>query len=318
MADAVAANTNTGTAQAGTSVVDQAAAAATASGQRGPDGKFAPKTAATPDAAAKGAVAEAAAEAKRRLKIDDEEIDEDEVIKVYRDRKGHQRAANKEFQEGRAARKQAEEFISLMKDKGKLMEVIQKLGHDPRKLSEEYLAAQLQDEMMDPRDKELRDTKAKLRQIEDMEKQQQESVRAQRLEEMKEKYSKEYVTTFVEALKKSQLPPTKPMVAEMAKYIGRAAKIGFEMSPDEAATLVREDVQLFVQRVVGDSDGETLLKILGDQIPNKIRKYDTDRLKNPEQALRAPIEQGKERPQRGGKTTRMTPQEWRMHKMGLS
>src|SRR5690242_14369187 len=66
------------------------------------------------------AVKEAAAEAKRRLKIDDQEVDEDEVIKVYKDRKGHQRVANKELQEGLKAKKQAEEFISMMKDKGKL------------------------------------------------------------------------------------------------------------------------------------------------------------------------------------------------------
>ena len=86
------------------------------------------------------AVKAAAQEAKRRLKIDDQEVDEDEVIKIYKDRKGHQQAANKILQEGKAARKQAEEFISMMKDKGSLMDAIKKLGHDPRRLAEEYLA----------------------------------------------------------------------------------------------------------------------------------------------------------------------------------
>lgn len=293
--------------------------ATTSQPQRGPDGKFLPSGAAANTAAPAGnAIAEAAKEAIRRhkVKVDGQEleVDEDELKRGY----SHQRAANKILQEGKAARKQAEEFIAMMRDKGKLMDVIKKLGHDPRKLSEEYLASQLEDEMMDPRDKELRDAKARLKHIEDMEKKQQEAVQARRHEEMKVKYAKEYETQFVEALKKSQLPPTKPMVAEMAKYIARSAKIGFKMTPDEAAQLVREDIQMAHQRLVGDSDGEVLLKLLGDQVANKIRKYDTDRLKTPEQMLRTPNEQSGERSKRVQQTkTRLTPHEWRLHKRGL-
>ena len=54
----------------------------------------------------------AAAEAKRKLKIKyedrEEEVDEEEVLKVYKSRKSHQQAANKELQEGKAARKQTD------------------------------------------------------------------------------------------------------------------------------------------------------------------------------------------------------------------
>jgi len=144
------------------------------------------------------------------------------------------------------------------------------------------------------------------------------AVMAKRHQEMKDKYAKEYTTQFNEALAKSQLPATKAMVAEMAKYISRSAKIGFKMTPDEAAQLVKEDIQVAHQRLIGDSDGETLMKLLGENVANKIRKYDTDRLKTPEQVLRTPTERSAERPQRGKQqTTRMTPHEWRLHKRGL-
>lgn len=275
------------------------------------NGKAEPKPAANP-------VKEAAQEAKRKLKIDNEEVDEDEVFKVYKERKGHQKAANQILQEGKAARKQAEQFIAMMKDQQQLFDVIKKLGHDPRQLAEKYLASQLQDDMMDPRDKELRDAKAKLKAIEDMEQKQREAVQAQRDAEVKKQFMKEYETTFVKALQDSQLPATKPMVAEMAKYIARSAKIGFKMTPDEAAKLVKEDILLAHQRLIGDSDGETLMKLLGEDVANKIRKYDTAKIKTPEQVLRVPQEQKprEERIDRSQPKQRMTPQEWRRHKLG--
>lgn len=259
---------------------------------------------------------ETQAEIKRKLKIDNEEIDEEEVLKVYKSRKDHQREANKRLQEGQAARKQAEEFISMMKDPGKLMEVIQKLGHDPRGLAEKYLVQQLEEEMLDPRDKELKDARAKLKQIEDMEKKQRDAVENQHKEAMKAKYAEDYTKQFTTALEKSNLPPTKSMVAEMAKYIARSAQLGFKMSADEAAQLVKEDVQQAHQRLIGDSDGEILIKLLGEEVANKIRKYDTSKLRNPEKSLSTPLNQSEPKKKVRNEGKRMTPAEWRKFNRG--
>lgn len=258
---------------------------------------------------------EAAQEAirKHKLKVDGEEIevDEEELKRGY----SHQRAANKILQEGKLARKQAEEFISMMKDPEKFYDTAKKLGHDPRLLSEKYLASQLEDELMDPRDKELRDAKTKLKQIEDMERMQKEQVEKQRNEALKAKFAKDYSDQFVAALQESGLPPTKPMVAEMAKYIARSAEIGFKMTAAEAAQLVKEDVQQSYQRLVGGLEGDTLLKLLGEDVANKLRKADTSRLKNPEANLRTPEQQG-ERKVRSESNRPMTRAEWRAHTRG--
>lgn len=263
-----------------------------------------------PVEANKEAIKEAVAEAKKyKVKVDGNEleVDEKELLRGY----SHQRAANKILQEGKAARKQAEEFIEIMKDKGKLMDVLKKLGHDPRKLSEEYLAAQLEEELLDPRDKELKQAKAKLQQIEEMERKQREAVEKQRNDELKAKYAKEYETQFVDALKQSNLPPTKGMVAEMAKYISRSAKIGFKMTPSEAAQLVKEDVQRAQMSLIGTADGETLLKLLGDEVAAKLLQARGKQVKQPEQVLKTPTEQGEpsQRVKASGK--RMSSREWR-------
>lgn len=253
----------------------------------------------------------AAQEAKRRLKIDDQEVDEDEVLKVYKERKGHQTAANKILQEGKAAKKQAEEFVAMMKDKGKLFDAIQKLGHDPRTLAEEYLAAQLEDDLLDPREKELKSAKSKLKQYEELEKAQKEAAIRKRDEALKAKFSKDYSDQFVEALKTSNLPATKAMVAEMAKYIHRAAGLKFQMTPQEAAQLVKEDIETAYKNLYGEADGETLVKLLGEQGLQKIRTHDTSRLKSPEAHLRTPTEQAEPSARVRSTGKRMTPQEWR-------
>lgn len=279
--------------------------------QRGPDGKF--QSSQPKEQSNQDAIKEAVAEAKRKLKFKDGdqevEVDEDEVLKVYKSRKDHQREANKRLQEGQAARKQAEEFLTLMKDPEKFWEIAEKMGHKSRELAEKLMVKQLEDELMDPREKELRDARAKLKQIEDMEKKQKEAIEAKRMEEMKQKYVKDYETQFIDALKTTDLPPTKPMIAEMAKKISQAAKIGYKLTPKEAATLVKEDVQRAQLNLIGNADGETLLKLFGDDVAKKILQARGAKVKQagfnntPEQGQRREIEAA-------GKSGRMTPEEW--------
>ncbi len=270
-----------------------------------------------PGSAQTGDVTNAAKEAMRKFKVKIEgkevDVDEKELIRGY----GHQKVANKALQEGKALRKQAEDFVAMLRDEGKLKDVLQKLGHDPRKLSEKILAQHLEDELMDPRDRELRDAKAKLAHIDEMDKKQKEAIENQRMEHVKQRFMKEYERDFVEALDSSGLPATKPMVAEMAKYISRSAKIGFKMSAKEAAQLVKEDIEQLTRRVVGDSDGDRLVKLLGDNVANKIRKYDTDRIKTPEQSLQTPEVQNRRPREFKEAKKRMSVREWQLMKRGL-
>jgi hypothetical protein len=256
----------------------------------------------------KDIVKEAARKYKVKVDGSEREVEESELIRGY----AHQQAANKILQEGKGARKQAEDFIAMMKDPQKFYEAAQKMGHNPRELAEKYLASQLEDELMDPREKELKDAKSKLAKYDEIEKEQLRQAEQKRSDELRDKYSKEYEAQFVEALKETQLPPTKPMVAEMAKYISRSAKIGFKMTPNEAAQLVKEDIQRAQVALFQSSDGDTLLRLLGDETANKILQARGSKVKSPEANLRTPETQGEpsERNRANG-NKRMTPAEWR-------
>lgn len=255
-------------------------------------------------------VKSAAAEVMKKFKVKingiEQEVEEAELLRGY----GHQSAANKIFQEGKQQLKQAEEFIAMMRDPDKFFEVAKQLGHDPRILAEQRLVRDLEEDLMDPRDKELRDARNRLKQIDDLERIQKEAVENQRNEALKAKYSKDYSDQFIQALEATNLPATKAMVSEMAKYIGRSAQIGFEMTASEAASLVKEDILMAHQRLIGDADGEVLIKLLGDNVANKVRKYDMSKVKNPEANLSTPENQGIRREPKTS-TKRMTDKEWR-------
>jgi hypothetical protein len=258
----------------------------------------------------------AAAEAARKLKIDDQEIDESEVIKVFKERKGHQQAANKKLQEGIKLQKRSEEFLAAMKNPETLTDTLLKLGWEKkqiRDLAEKFLAGELEEEMLDPKDKELRDTRNKLKTYEEKEALSKKEQEQKENETLKAKYAKQYEEEFIEALKTTDLPATKDMVAEMAKYIARAAKIKMPMTALEAVKLVQQDVEARNKHLFSNLSPEAIVKLVGEDGLKKLREYDVSKLKDPSQHLKtpAPNEQGElNRKKEQGK--RMTPTEWRI------
>lgn len=265
-------------------------------------------------AASGNPVKDAAAEAirKHKLKVDGQEIevDEEELKRGYT----HQKAANKKLQEGLKARKQAEEFVVAMRDPTKLVNTLEKLGWEPkqiRKVAEEYLAGVLEDEMLDPKDKELKTTKQRLQEFETKEKARKDQEESAHNEALKKKYAEQYSNEFIEALKTTGLPPTKDMVGDMARYIARAAKIKMPMTAIEAAKLVQEDVQNKNKHLFSNMNPADIIKIVGEDGLKKLREFDVSRIKDPNAHLKTPTEQGEVTRKKNSDASRMSPAEWR-------
>lgn len=273
--------------------------------------------AATPaqGAAASGnPVKDAAAEAirKHKLKVDGQEIevDEEELKRGYT----HQKAANKKLQEGLKARKQAEEFVVAMRDPTKLVNTLEKLGWEPkqiRKVAEEYLAGVLEDEMLDPKDKELKTTKQRLQEFEAKEKARKDQEESAHNEALRKKYAEQYSNEFIEALKTTGLPPTKDMVGDMARYIARAAKLKMPMTAIEAAKLVQQDVENKNKHLFSNMNPADIIKIVGEDGLKKLREFDVSRIKDPNAHLKTPTEQGEVNRKKNSDASRMSPAEWR-------
>lgn len=221
---------------------------------------------------------------KYKLNADGEELEVDlnELKRGY----AHQKAANKVFQEGQTAVKQAQALVDAMRDPDKFFEIAKRLGHDTRKISESYLARQLEDDMLTPQERELRELKAYKQSREQAEEDAKREKEEREISELEEKYREEYSNKFVDALKESRLPATKASVAAMAKYIQAAANQKYEMSASDAAKLVAQDLRNIAKSTFSEADADALADILGEDVVNKLRQAAVKKIKDPTQFLK--------------------------------
>lgn len=226
---------------------------------------------------------------KYKVKIDGEEleVDEAELLAGYQTRK----AADKKFQEAAMTRKQAEEFISLLKTDPVKVLSHPGLGVDFRQLAEQYLVQQLEEEMLDPRDRELKKYKAMVEEQETLKKQELERQQAEQAEQLRQRYTEDYTNQIVTALQTSGLPKTERTVKAMAQYMHLGLQHGVDLKAAEVVELVKQDYINAQKELFGALDGDTLLSILGEDVANKIRKSDVKRLKSPEKVLQRPAAQ---------------------------
>ena len=127
---------------------------------------------------------------KYKVKIDGEEleVDEEELLRGYQTKK----AADKRFQEGAMARKQAEEFVRLLKEDPFKVLSNPQIGHDVRQLAEEFLASQLEEEMLSDEERERREMKRKLQEYEESEKKKKQEQEELQKKELKQRYAQDY------------------------------------------------------------------------------------------------------------------------------
>lgn len=212
-----------------------------------------------------------------KVKVDgaEMEIPYDELIRDYQTRK----ASDKAFREGAQARKEAEQLVLMLKNDPISVLKDPRLGHDVRKLAEEYLAAQIGDELMDPKDRELRDLKKWKQDQDDAKANEAKTAKEKENAELTAHYTQEYSTAIVDVLQAGGLPKTPTCVKRMAYYMNEGLKRNLDLSPKDVVGLVRDDFIAEQRELYGNSDGDTLLSLLGEDVAAKIRKHDLSRLK---------------------------------------
>lgn len=215
---------------------------------------------------------------KEKLKVNGEEIEVDyETMKRdYQIRK----ASEEKFRQADLMNKKVENFLHILKTDPKKILLNPNLGLDIRSLAEEILVENLQEEMMDPRDRELKKYKQMMEQIELEKQQAKEAEENKRLESLREKYSQDFSQQIVTALAQGGLPKTEHTVKRMAYYMHQAISNGYELKPQDVVGLVKQDYINEQKTLFGAMDEDTLAQILEEQTFEKLRKYDAKRLKN--------------------------------------
>lgn len=267
---------------------------------------------------------------KHKVKVDGQEIevDEDELKRGY----SHQKAASRMLGEAKEIKLKAQKLFDSMREKSTFFQAAQELGHNPKDLLKEYVKANGSDpeviktleeavyeriklSQMDPIELENLTLKQKLEQKEAMEKQRLQKVQESRMNQKVTEWKETYQKQIIEALPSSGLPQTKETVAQMAKYIGLAAKKGYALTGEEAAKLVRKDNEIINKNVISNMDGKQLLEFYGEEIADKILKARGERVKSPHDGMTSQANQATVRTPRS-KAKPMSHSEWRKYNRG--
>lgn len=212
---------------------------------------------------------------KYKVKIDgvDQEVDEDELIRGYQLRK----VSDQRLQEGVKARKQAEAFLQMLKSDPRKVLSDPRLGIDAKKIAEDIIYEQLQQEMMTPEQRELAEYKRKVHEYEAHQQRIQQEEAQKQAEMLHTQQRDAYVKDISDALANAGLPKNDYTVNRVVHEMTKAINAGFSnVSAQDVIDLVHAQFIKDTKALYGSSNEETLMKLLGDEVASKIRNYDIE------------------------------------------
>jgi len=216
------------------------------------------------------------------------------VVEVTRERAiamaQQSEAANERFSEASKMRKEAEELLTLTKQKDflKLAERSGMNKAEARAALEQVLLNMYQEEDMSPEEREMKELKAFKQQRDEELKSQQEQEANERISKEEAKYLEDIEQEMVNALEKTSLPPN-PLYAKLsANYMSAALSQGYDLSPTEAVKLVEQDQIALVKSMLDGLDPLTLQSMLGPKVVKAIRDAGVAKVKSAEAPLKRP------------------------------
>lgn len=241
-----------------------------------------------------------------KYKVGGKEYDETSLAKLIEKAEG----ADRVFQQSATMRKEAERVVASLKSSPESVLLNKALGHNPNQLIRNLVKAALQngtplnelretvaemmyewiqDEQMDPKEKENRELKARLEAIEKEKKDSEEAQKQEVIEKMTQEARATFDKEITEALNRSGMPRSSFTVRRMAYWLDQAYRLraeyqakGVEVRKPVAVDVVeyvKRDYESAIKEMYGSADVATLVKLIGDEKMAQIRAYDVEQLK---------------------------------------
>lgn len=211
--------------------------------------------------------------------VDGEKLTLAEIKQLREKAKG----ADQKFREAAEAKKQVEQFmerfqqdpLSVLKDK--------RLPINQRELAEKMLLASLEEEMLTPEQRKIKEYEAKLGEYESKEQVIKREAEEREAEQRREIKRQEISQMFVKAMESTPLskdPETAAMaMRDMAMMLRAAKERGIDVSAEDLAQHAQNKYQKAMYSLANQLEGEDLIGFLGEDVIKKIRKADLARLK---------------------------------------
>lgn len=137
------------------------------------------------------------------------EVDEGEAWALYNRGKAAQKTLSA-WEREKAAKdkefKEKEARFERLKDKGELRKFLQELGHDPRKLGEDFVLEQIEEEKLSPEAKALKEERAKREELERKEQERAQQEEQTKYEAAKQQEADRLGALFADALEAVGIP----------------------------------------------------------------------------------------------------------------
>ena len=249
---------------------------------------------------------------KKHYGIDEsEELTDKEFKTVLASYKAAMQANSKNRKASQIAKQVEDAFKKLYEDpKTTLRQLYKDNPAKLRELSESILLEELEEEMLDPREKEIRKQQKELEEYKRLIEEQEQAKQQAQMQALQEHYTQEITTQIRDVLDSSpDLPKNEKTVARIAFYLHRGAQRGYDLTAKDVLPLVREDIQNEVQSIVQGSDPSQLLALLGEDVLRKIRQEDLKRVKGSQIAQRD-IPSQNYQPPKNAKSKTVSPEEF--------
>ena len=235
-----------------------------------------------PEAPAETTEEKKEAAALKKLKVRGREIEVDEAGYHAYAQKGA--AAEEKWQEAARMKKEADAFVERLKKNP--IEVLKdpSLGVDFRKVAEDYLWEQMQEENLSPEEKQYRREQKELKDLRDAKEKHEAEIEAQRHQAEVQHFEQEYDKKVATALADSGLPKTTGTIRRITEYMLLDVKNGVERPIADYVDLVSRDYAADIKDLIGALPADKLLKLLGGDVAKKIREHDVAQLRSPQPA----------------------------------
>lgn len=235
-----------------------------------------------------------------KLKVDGAEVDfdatDEETVKRAV-QKAH--AADKRMNEASMTRKQAERFIELLKTNPRAVLEHPSLGVDLKSLAEKIIWEGMQKAAKSPEEQARDAEKAELEQLRKDKAKRDADTKQEERDQLKEKYRQDWTSKFQTELEKAGLPKTDWTLTRMAAYMRQVLAKGHKhVQPGDVVEFVREDWQAAQREMFGHLDGDALIKVLGEDTAEKVRKAQLARFQGGAPAQKGPEPTAKEQRRR--------------------
>ena len=194
------------------------------------------------------------------------EVDEDELRRGY----AHNKAAAKRMEEASMTRKEAEQVLRIFKENPR--EAFKLLGTDARKFAEQVINDELNEALLSPQERELRDYKRRVEEYESESRRAKEEYDRQQLEAQIAQQAANIQTEIIGTLETAGLPKTERTVGRIVYYMQAALAAGYNVTPKDVVEQVRNDYKADIQALMGGLPEDALEAFLGQDNYRKVAK----------------------------------------------